>query len=118
MVSGQVARTFDEQADNDTFSIAFSPDGALLAAGGHGGMVRLWDVETGQVARTLEHGMESDIHDVAFSPDGSVLASGGTDSTVRLWDITYGQVMHTLRHGDGLYGVAFSQDGALAAKAG
>jgi len=119
VASGQVVRTFEEQADNTLFfSIAFSPDGALLAAGGRDGTVRLWGVESGQIAGILEYGNESHVHDVAFSPDGSVLASGGTDYTVRLWDVASRQAVHTLRHRDGLYGVAFSPDGSLLASAG
>jgi WD40 repeat protein/pimeloyl-ACP methyl ester carboxylesterase len=116
--SGQVVRTFEEQADNAAFSIEFSPDGALLAASGLGGTVRLWDVESGQIADTLEYGDESGVHDVAFSPDGSVLASGGTDSALRLWDVASGQAVYTLRLPDGLFGVAFSPDGTIVASAG
>ena len=118
VASGQVMRTFDNEAYNVARSIEFSPDDALLAEGGNGGTVRLWDVENGHIAGILEHGNESHIHDVAFSPDGSVLASGGTDYTVRLWDVASGQAVHTLRHQDCLYSVAFSPDGTILAAAG
>jgi len=117
VASGQVVRTFEAQADNDSFNIVFSPDGTLLADSGHDGRIRLWDVASGQVARTLAHGTGNDIHDIAFSPDGELLVSVGTDYTVRLWDVASGQTLHTMRHSDGLYGVAFSPDGRLVASA-
>jgi WD40 repeat protein len=117
VASGQVVRTFEAQADNDSFSIVFSPDGTLLADSGHDGRIRLWDVASGQVTRTLAHGTQPDVHDIAFSPDGQLLVSVGTDYTVRLWDVASGQTLHTMGHSDGLYGVAFSPDGSLVASA-
>lgn len=62
------------------WSVAFSADGALLAAGKTDGGVRLWDVQSGtQAAADLGDGKA-----VAFSPVGSVFAAGGVDGTVRL----------------------------------
>jgi len=117
VASRQLVRAFEAQADNVSFSIAFSPDGTLLADGGHPGRIRLWDVASGKVARTFTQDVEKDIHDVAFSPDGKWLASVSIDSTVRLWDVASGKQVHTMRHSDGLYGVTFSPDGRLVASA-
>ncbi|MEW6505560.1 MAG: hypothetical protein AB1457_16500, partial [Chloroflexota bacterium] len=65
-------------------SVAFSPDGRLLASGG--GTVRLWDVTSGAEVRRLA-GHDNKVLSVAFSADGRLLVSGSLDDTVRLWQI-------------------------------
>ena len=66
--------------------VSFSPDGTLLAAGGNGGDLLLWDAATGeQLELFAGHGHW--IESIAFSPDGATLASGSADGTVLLWDV-------------------------------
>jgi WD40 repeat protein len=73
---------------NDAFarSLAFSPNGTLVAAGLTDGTVRLWYPPAGsrQPTATLD-GDRYSINDVAFSPDGTTLASADGDGTVALW---------------------------------
>jgi len=101
------------------FSVAFSPDGKLLASGGSYSdtTIKLWDISTRQVVRTIT-GQDGTIRSVAFSPDGKLLASGSEDMTVKLWDVATGQKLHTLEgHTDWVTSVAFSPDGKLLASA-
>ena len=73
-------------------SVAFSPDGVLLAVGSEDASVRLWEVATGHLRQTL-HGYEGEVGAIAFSPDGALLASGSRDGTIRLWDTKTGGLM-------------------------
>ena len=76
-------------------SVAFSPNGWILASGGADRVIRLWDTTRGILWKTLG-GHEEVVHSVAFSPDGRTLASGGTDGT-RLWDADTGTCLSTLK---------------------
>ena len=108
-------------------SIAFSPDGKMLASGERystseglrwGGRIRLWDVSTGRHLRTLEG--QITVNSVSFSPDGKILASGGdsVNEPIRLWDVSTGRHLHTLGDRMGVQSVSFSPDGKILASGG
>jgi len=62
-------------------SVAFSPDGGLLASASWDKTIKLWDPHTGEHLRTLE-GHSSYVTSVAFSPDGGPLTSVSGDNTL------------------------------------
>ena len=98
-------------------SVAFSPDGKMLASASWDSTVRLWDPATGAALQTLK-GHTDSVSSVAFSPDGKMLASASWDRTVRLWDPATGAALQTLKgHTSNVSSAAFSPDGKMLASA-
>jgi WD40 repeat protein/transcriptional regulator with XRE-family HTH domain/energy-coupling factor transporter ATP-binding protein EcfA2 len=109
----------------DTFTVALSPDGQLLAAGGTTGAVTLFNVSHPVHPRRLATlgGFASTVYDVAFSPSGRYLAAASNDGTVRQWDLAKlrrPSLVGVVRAPDdqSLQAVGYSPDGRLLAAAG
>jgi len=58
------------------YSLAFDPGGGMLASGGLGGTVKLWEARSGKLLRTLE-GHRRTVWGVAFDLQSGAFASGG-----------------------------------------
>jgi WD40 repeat protein/transcriptional regulator with XRE-family HTH domain len=118
---------------NTVYSVAFSPDGTLLAAGSADGSVWLWPM-AGAVHAAMGHGAmghgaqlpapgKPEVNSVAFSADGGVLAAGTSAGTVVLWRVPRSGPAVLYPHmpltgpGEVVSGVAFSPDGRTLAAA-
>jgi WD40 repeat protein len=107
-------------------TVAFSPDGTLLAVGatnllGSGSGVRVWDLAADRL-RVEWRGAGQSVTRLAFSPDGKRLATVGATSSqqglLKLWDIDSGREVFSAALPPGtVTEVAFSPDGRRLAAA-
>lgn len=96
-----------------THSVAWSPDGKVLAVAFDEGVIRLYDTSSGHLLKTLA-GHAKQVNSVVWAPNGTRLASASDDKTVRIWDPASGAALHTLTdHIREVTDVAWSPDGSL-----
>jgi WD40 repeat protein/tRNA A-37 threonylcarbamoyl transferase component Bud32 len=105
-----------EGLEASAVSLAFSPDGTLLASGsgthhtGDPAVIKVWNVHTGAEVATL-HGHTNEIWGLTFTPDGSRVVSASHDQTIKFWDLHNGRETLTLRaHSDNVRAVTFLGD--------
>lgn len=96
---------------------AFSPDGALAAAGSWeendaGGYVWIWDVDSGEVLHEIA--LDLGVTDVVFSPDTGELVCA-TYGGVIFFDPMTGEETRRFAYEWGIHGVVFSADGKFLA---
>eukprot|EP00978_Attheya_sp_CCMP212_P001376 scaffold2881_cov45-Attheya_sp.AAC.1 len=94
-------------------SVAFSPDGGLLASGCQDRRVRIWNCSNGRYITLAGH--TSFINSVKFSIDRNILASASSDRTIRLWRLADHSCQFLEGHEEEVRDIAFSPDGAYLA---
>jgi WD40 repeat protein len=105
-----------EYFDFQPGTLAFSPDGKLLAAWSPDQpVVRIWDLATGK--ERLQLPPDGDKHlrmTLAWSSDGRTLAVG--DQRIQLWEVAAAKIRHEFTGHEGeIRSLAFSPDGRLLA---
>ena len=105
-------------------TVAFSPDGRILAAASADSTIKLWDPRSGKLLRVLK-GHQFRVDSAAFSPDGRFIVSGGKDTTIKLWDVSSGKLLLSRKAAEDtlknpipvpmIFSVAFSPDGRTIA---
>lgn len=97
-------------------SVAFSPDGSLLAAGDTYREVRVWDVasRTAKVqGQWVFHSTR--VTSVAWSPSGQFVVSGSLDERIYIWNVEnpMSKQSFDFAHKDGVTGVRFLAEDQL-----
>lgn len=101
----------------EVYSVAFSPDGNLVVAGGRD-QAKIWETESGRLIRTLPV-QTGPIFQLAFNPaieTQLVTTSGDGRTTAKVWDITTGELLYTLvGHTAQVNSLAFNRKGTRLA---
>ena len=95
-------------------SLAFSPNGSLLVAGGWAtGLITLWDTKTGKLVEELR-GHGAWVSSVMFGRDDQTLVSASADQTIRIWAMDVdARETHTVLQGslDEIWDLAWLAEG-------
>jgi hypothetical protein len=103
-------------------SLAFRPDGKLLASGSFQ-EVALWDMKTGTLRQKLT-GFADRVVALTFSHDGKLLAAGGglpsQEGEIKIIDVASGKIITEIKngHSDTVFGLCFSPDSKKLATGG
>ena len=88
-----------DHLQSQAWSVAFSPDGRLVANSAYEDAIRVWSVQSGRLKHELGDGNDF-VNHLAFSPDSRTLASdNGSFSTtkIELWDVPKKKLSQTLK---------------------
>lgn len=100
------------EALHNSYALAWSPDGVLLASCVGAGEIRLWRTSDWQLVGSCV-GPNTFVWHLAFNPTSELLASCGDDGVVRVWDVVACQPVYTLRgHRHAVQSLDWSPDGA------
>jgi WD40 repeat protein len=116
---GDTATSWRGEVNSGIKAIAFSRDGATLAAAGWSWFVKLWAVDGDHETPLTQWQTDNIVDAVAYSPDGGWLATAGASHDVVLWDPATGAPLARLAgHQREVIGVAVSRDGARLVSGG
>ena len=89
------------------YTVAWHPDGKLVASGSLDKSIKIWDATAGTVVKEIKPGSDTapapgavrltghtdQVFALAYTKDGKQLASGGSDRTVKLWNSDTGALV-------------------------
>ena len=114
-LGGDLAQNFFLAAKKAVTSLAFSPNGKLIAAGERNwdnskvGYIQVWDSEKRKQVGIWR--AVYSVNSIAFSPDGSKIAAGEENGQIEMWSVSTHKIIGKWKARSGINSVAFSPDG-------
>ena len=110
---GELSRTLEGHTQG-MYSVAWNPQGTLLASGPNDTTIKIWDSKTWKCVQTLE--VHADyVSSVTWNSQGTLLASGSYE-TINIWDSNTWKCIQTLEgHTNLAYSVAWNSQGTKLA---
>lgn len=103
----------------EVLSLAYSPDGDLVTAGGEYGLIRIFNADNGMAVRKIERTEEMrEVRCLAFDPYRRYLASGSDDDLVHVWTANGLERFRMGGHLSDVNAVAVGADGNVIFSAG
>jgi Tol biopolymer transport system component len=113
---GPILHEFD--VEGSVYSLAFAPDGKLLAAQ-VGSQIYVWDLKTGKELRRIAEEPAAGIWSVAFSPDSKTVYAPLEDHSIAAWEVATGKLVRQFKgHTSTVWSATVSPDGKLLASGG
>ncbi|KAL4419861.1 hypothetical protein ABPG75_006959 [Micractinium tetrahymenae] len=81
-----------QRREKFVLSVAYSPDGRRIAAGGMDGTVALFDAATGKLLHTLD-GHFKPVRNLTFTPDSKQVITACDDNHAHLYDAEHGELI-------------------------
>ncbi len=88
LMGGTLRNIIHKNTEKELYTLAMSPGGRLLAAGGGDGILMLFDTDNNE--KSLLQGHEKNIEASVFHPGGKWLASGDDDGRIIFWSASEG----------------------------
>jgi Tol biopolymer transport system component len=86
VASSKIRSRLKAQKAKGLLSVAYSPDGTTLVAGGGGKVIHFWDLGSVNVVHNLE-AHSGIVRSLAFSSNGKLVASASSDGKARIWSV-------------------------------
>lgn len=103
----------ERKHEEESSTLAISPDGRTIATGGRLGRVTLSDADTGRTRQQIRMSDNQFVSSVAFHPNGKTFAMASSTNGIAIWDVETGEKRRDLGS-DKLYNylvMTFSADG-------
>ena len=110
----KLVKTWKKENDESSLlrTLAITPDGKWLLAGGESGIIKIINILDGVVTKVIK-AHNSNVNAIAITPDGSQFLSGSDDKTIKLWSLPNLTLKKICKQNDCINALIISPDGKL-----